>query len=239
MIIDNKNCKTIDFLKTELKSKTRLSLISSMFSLFAYEELKQEFKKLEQFRLILPANGISYAINEVLLSPFGIAGSHVDRDLRNKLNVAHIAKECAEWVVAKGEIKTTAIPVPYNLFHFSQQDNIQIAMHGSSSLSTEGLGIKAYDLLHMNTGYANPAEAGQLFNWFDSLWNNEKLSSEAKRDFLHLLEIIYSEKSPKFVYFYVLTILFRDFLQGFNDDGIIKTRTGIKDTVIWNKLYKF
>ena len=35
------------------------------------------------------------------------------------------------------------------------------------------------------------------------------------------------------------TISFREYVEEFSEDEIIKEKTGFKDTVIWNKLYKF
>ncbi|MDZ7808963.1 MAG: SNF2-related protein [Arhodomonas sp.] len=50
---------------------------------------------------------------------------------------------------------------------------------------------------------------------------------------------IYADKSPESIYFLTLHNLFRDYLADLDEEDIIKTRTGIKDTVVWNKLYRF
>ena len=46
-------------------------------------------------------------------------------------------------------------------------------------------------------------------------------------------------KSPELVYFLTLYNVFREYLGELEEDKIIKTRTGIKDTLVWGKLYRF
>src|SRR5699024_1092147 len=45
--------------------------------------------------------------------------------------------------------------------------------------------------------------------------------------------------SPELLYFLILHSLFRDYLGELEEENIIKSRTGIKATRVWNKLYRF
>lgn len=53
------------------------------------------------------------------------------------------------------------------------------------------------------------------------------------------MKIIYKENTPEFIYFITLYSIFNDYLDELTEDRILKTRTGFKDTTIWNMLYKF
>jgi len=91
----------------------------------------------------------------------------------------------------------------------------------------------------MNTYFTTPAETTSLLRWFDSIWNNPDTTRDIKVFVLAQLEDIFVTKSPELVYFLTLYNVFRDFLGELKEDEIMKTRTGIKNTLIWNKLYKF
>ena len=51
--IDNKNNKMIDEVREYAKKNSKISMIAAQFTLFAFEELKEELSKIEEFRLYL------------------------------------------------------------------------------------------------------------------------------------------------------------------------------------------
>jgi len=241
MILDNKiHGKVGDKLKENLEKGSRLSILSSLFSVFGYHELKKELDKVEKFRMVIPNNPAGSQVSEdgdYLVD--GLTGSKADRPFRNKLNITRIAKECADWLSSKGKIKAANIPIPQNLFHVNNPDGNQIAIHGSSPFSNEGFGFVGSDSFHMNTCFTSDSETQNLLNWFDSIWDNTTDTIDIKANLLNQLRDIYSDKSPKQIYYLVLYNIFKDFLGEIEEENIIKTKTGIKDTVVWNKLYKF
>ena len=87
--------------------------------------------------------------------------------------------------------------------------------------------------------FTTPSETASLLKWFDSIWANPDATQDIKAFVLAQLEDIFATKSPELVYFLTLYNVFRDFLGELKEDEIIKTRTGIKDTLVWGKLYKF
>ncbi|GAH69721.1 unnamed protein product, partial [marine sediment metagenome] len=78
-----------------------------------------------------------------------------------------------------------------------------------------------------------------LLEWFESIWTNEGTIINVKNLVLSQLQEIFATKSPELIYFLTLYNIFRDSLAEIKEEKIIKTRTGIKDTVVWNKLYPF
>lgn len=241
MIIDNKtNGKVGEELKKHIDSTSHVSIISSLFSIYAYSEIKDDLNRTNSFRFLLSQKNTQKNIgNKDGIEIKGLIGSDIDRSLRNKLNIAQLAKECAEWISKKAEIKTSLYPIPQNLFHISNSDGNEIAIHGSSPFSTEGLGFMPSDSFDMNTCFTSTSEVQTLLDWFNSIWKDSENSQNIKGLLLTELEKIYSEKSPRLIYYHVLYNLFQEFLDEIEEENIIKTRTGIKDTLIWSYLYKF
>ncbi|HNX77489.1 MAG TPA: helicase-related protein [Candidatus Rifleibacterium sp.] len=233
-IIDNKSLgKVVDVLKKSLLPGIKLSAVSSMFSIFAFNELKRELAKIEEFRLIIPA----HKGEDSFIA--GINGSQLDRTLRNQLNVARIARECADWLKAKCEIRSLSSSVHQNLIHLSDQNDRNIAVVGSSTFTTDGLGTIPSDAHHMNTCFNNTEETRALLRWFEELWAAGKNKREY-HDYLHkALSLMFEDKAPQLIYFFTLFNIFKDFISDLDEEKIIKTQTGIKSTQVWQKLYKF
>ena len=94
VLLDNKNQgKVSDALKENIQPDSRLSIISGLFSIYGYAALKRELGRIEAVRLLLP---LSHASNEAPFQLNGLVGTAVDRRFRNSLNIAQVARECAE-----------------------------------------------------------------------------------------------------------------------------------------------
>ncbi|MEQ9410695.1 MAG: DEAD/DEAH box helicase [Fuerstiella sp.] len=91
----------------------------------------------------------------------------------------------------------------------------------------------------MNTSFTGPEETSAWLHWFNDIWGNAEITDDVKQDVLSQLESIYSTKSPEMIYFLTLFNLFHDSLDEVQEDKIIKSKTGIKDTLVWSKLYQF
>ena len=75
--------------------------------------------------------------------------------------------------------------------------------------------------------------------WFTSLWNNAVKSDDAKRKLLDRLQALVDHKAPSLVYYIVLFNLFKDLGNDFDEERIVKSATGIRNTIVWKKLFKF
>ena len=112
-ILDNKvQGRVIDKLRENIKSGTRLSIISAYFTIYAYEELRKELGKIEKLRLLFSEPTFvknKKDINrEFKLSGSyerGLAGDRYEMKLKNELKQSEIAKECANWIREKVEVR--------------------------------------------------------------------------------------------------------------------------------------
>jgi len=239
MLLDNKaQGKVGDVLTKSIEKDARLSMLSNLFSIYGYEPLWRELRKVAVARILLPMDTSLGGVNTTFRI-LGLAGTEADRRFRNTLNITQVARKCAEWLERKAEVRTIAMPVPQNLFHVANNNGNTVAIHGSSPFTSSGLGFTPSPGYEMNTCCTTPAETNSLLAWFDGIWNNSEVVWDVKGVVISQLRELFDSKSPDLIYFLTLYNIFRDFLGELEEDNIIKTRTGIKDTLVWGKLYRF
>jgi superfamily II DNA or RNA helicase len=241
MLLDNKTQgKVGEVLGASIHRNARISVLSSLFSIYGYAALQDQLATIATIRLLFPTT--TPAANDKPDKTFrvsGLAGSDADRRRRNALTLAKIARECARWLHSRAEIKAVVSPVPQNLFHVVNGNGDAVAIHGSSPFTSSGLGVAPSPGYEMNTCFTTPTETSSLLNWFESIWNNQEVARDVKAAVLAQIEELYADKSPELVYFLTLYNIFRELLDELEEERIIKTRTGIKDTRVWRKLYRF
>lgn len=233
MLYDNKNNGKVGAeLKRKISQGTKLSVLSGLFSVYGYQVLKKELAKVAETRLLLSG------WNENTIS--SLAGGHTELRLKNQLDQARIAKECATWLTKNVEIKAPSdnTPINQNLFHIKDADG-SFAIQGSSHFTAAGLGETKSNSHEMNMGIGDVDSTRKLLSWFDGIWNDPKAVKSIKSEVLDNLEFIASEHSASLVYFITLYNIFENFLEDIDENSIIRSKTGIKDTIVWNKLYKF
>jgi len=238
MLIDNrKTAKIGETLKGAIKSNSKLSIVSGLFSIYAFDALKKELSKTENTNLLLTQ--LDWSNNAPNLP--ALTGDKFEIRLRNQLNQAAIASECANWLKNKAQVKITNSPgmVPQTLFHVANSNSNNLAIQGSSQFTSTGLGYTESESYDMNMCVKDAENTQALLQWFDSLWNNDSAVKDAKDLLLKQLNYLSEEKPAQFIYFVTLYNLFKDYLEEFDEEKIIKSKTGFKDTLVWNKLYKF
>ena len=233
MLLDNKNHgKVIDYLKLNVARGSKLSILSGFFSIYGYSALKKELSGLSDARIILSKWDDGFLQS--------LAGQISELRVKNHLNQAQIARECADWIKKLAQVKAlTHVGAGQNLFHVTNPSGGALAIQGSSNFTASGLGETASDILEMNIGVSDAEGTRQMLQWFDSIWNDPKATKDIKDALLNNLETIGANKPSNLIYFITLHNLFRDFLDDIDEDNIIRSKTGFKDTLVWNKLYKF
>ncbi|MCU7839415.1 MAG: DEAD/DEAH box helicase family protein [Candidatus Thiodiazotropha sp. (ex Troendleina suluensis)] len=234
MLLDNKNS---GYVGKELKShafeSSKLSVLSSLFTIYGYLSLKKELSKLSNIRLLLS----DWQHNNLQ----SLIGADNELRLTNQLDQKRIAKECAKWLSGKVSVKTgiNLQQASQNIFHLDNPDQSDFAVHGSATFTPTGLGEVRSDALQMNTGITDHETTQQLLSWFDSIWSDEASAKAIKKELIEKLDYIAADQPANFVYFLTLYNIFKDFLEDIDEENIIKSKTGFKDTIVWNKLYKF
>jgi len=247
-ILDNKKNKVIDVLKQGINSDSKISTISAYFTIYAFKALKEELKDIDEFRfLFLEPTFVDrkeekreFYINR-LKREKKLSGTEFEIRLKNELTQSKIAKECADWIREKVKFKSLKKSDKFSskLFHVRNSDSSNFSIHGSVDFTSSGLGTSASNQLEMSQYSDDTETTEELLEWFDDIWKNDELVEDVKQEVLKNIEVIYHENSPEFIYFVTLYNIFNDYLEELSEEGIVKERTGFKDTAVWEMLYKF
>jgi hypothetical protein len=223
--------RVIDELRAALVPPSSLGLASSQFSLFAFAEMREWLEKLHDCRMVLPS-----ASGEEL----GLIGTDADRTFRNRLQLRWLARECSSWIKRKVELRLAPGKLPQSILVAGMPGSEnQRVITGNCAFTTDGLGItpgNQFGLIQCSEG---PHESAILGSWLTSLWNALPASDEHRSGFLSVLQDLADWKAPSLVYYLMLFQVFKDSGDEFDEERIVKSATGIRDTTVWKKLYKF
>jgi len=119
------------------------------------------------------------------------------------------------------------------------------AVLGSFSFSTSGLGVMPSNPLNLIQASETADEALQLAQWFDRQWVGlEGVEAHAglegkQESILEALRGLGEHRDPCTIYNLMLHHLFRENGDRLDEERIVNSATGIRNTVVWKKLFKF
>ena len=226
--------RVIDLMRPHLKHGNQLGCVTPSFSLFAFAELRDALTALERVQLVLPPGD----------AELGFLGVEGDRAARNRLQVRWLANQCAKWIGDKVDLRRAAGPVPQGaaVIRNGQEQPEQVVL-GSFAFSTDGLGLTPGNPLSLIQASESADEAAQLARWFDHQWaalrTHSADANSGREVLLEALRTIGEHRDPFSLYALILHHLFRDSGDEMDEERIVKSATGIRNTVVWKKLFKF
>ena len=223
--------RVIDVLRQALQPGASLDIASPGLSLFAFSELKGLLNQSVNSRLIIPIN----ADNDL-----NLLGSPADRAARNRLQARWLALECAQWIREKTEVRSPNTSLPQSTYlirnHNSDQSRV---ITGNCPLTTDGLGLAPGNQLSLIQCAETADEVNLFSSWYESLWEAIPASFKSAEKLLDQLRVIGEHQPPYFIYYQVLHQLFKARGDELDEERIVKSATGIKNTTVWKKLFKF
>lgn len=222
--------RVIDLMRSHLKPGHHLACVTPSLSLFAFAQLRDVLAKLERVQLILPPAD----------DTLEFLGGEGDRASRNQLQARWLANQCAKWLEGKVELRRAHGTIPQGASVMRAPDGTadQVVM-GSFAFSTEGLGLTPGNPLNLIQASESASEADQLSRWLDQQWAALQTQPDSRASLIQALQKIGQHQSPSTLYSLILHHLFRDKGDEMDEERIVKSATGIRNTVIWNKLFKF
>lgn len=223
--------RVIDLIRPHLRRGNQVGCVTPSFSLYAFAEMREALSVLDRVQLILPSD------DEAL----EFLGADGDRAARNRLQARWLANQCAKWVREKVDLRRASGSVPQGAVVIRKPGATpeQVVL-GSLAFSTSGLGLTPGNPLSLIQASESAAEAAQLAQWFDQQWASLQGQSSSGRDALiSALQTIGEHRDPFTVYTLILHHLFRDNGDEMDEERIVKSATGIRNTVVWKKLFKF
>jgi SNF2 family DNA or RNA helicase len=204
--------------------------VTNELSLFAFSEILRESDALNGCRLLLPSAGAELAV----------LGTTTDRPARNRLQNRWLAGRLARWLEGKTEVRRAHGAVPQGAFVLRDADArpLQVLL-GSLAFSTDGLGLAPGNPLSLIQSSETPEEAVLLSQWFDAQWSSLLVDPNAKTALIGELQSMAAHRDPLLVYTLILHHLFRDRGDDLDEERVVNSATGIRNTLVWKKLYKF
>jgi SNF2 family DNA or RNA helicase len=223
--------RAIDELRKSLTKGGTLDAASLALSLFAYSELREVLRSLAGSRLIVP---LPQADAQSLL------GSAADRGSRNQLSAQSLSRDLADWLRKAVEVKGAPGPLPQATLVAKNADGAPVkVISGNCPLTTDGLGITPANQFSLVQATETPEESQLLAAWFTQMWDALPTSSDAKAALLSQLDELSAKREPSLIYLLTVYHLFKDRGDELDEDKIVKSATGIRNTVVWKKLFKF
>lgn len=222
--------RVLDLLRAALVPGSVLEAASPELSLFAFAELRDKIAQTKSARLILP---------DPKSADIGWLGGDADRGFRNKLQSRWLAKLCHHALAGQCEIQPATSPLPQSVFIVRPPDSSPVVLSGNCPFTTAGLGLTPGNLFGMIQATESTDEAEMLAGWFDQLWASTKNSPSIRPILLAQLQSFVDHRPAETVYRVSLANLFAKQSDELDEERIVKTATGIKNTHIWQKLFRF
>ena len=243
-IIDNRSKILLDDLKTEITSDSKLSITAACFSVFAFQELKNELQNIDGLRFIF--NSPSFVADQTpkekrefyiprLNRERSLYGTEFEVKLRNELTQKAIAKECADWIREKVTFKSnTTDEVMPGFMCVNDKSYSPI-----NSFTTVELGCERGNNAYCGIAKMTAQESNYFIQTFEEVWKDKQKLQDVTDEVLNSISTMYSENPPEFIYYITLYNIFNEFLDDISEDVLPNDAVGYKQTKIWNMLYDF
>jgi hypothetical protein len=224
------NDRIVDLVRPLLVSGSCLDMVTPALSIFACEPLLDGLRRSASCRFLLPA-----AVFELPL-----LGTPEDRAARNRLQSRWLAAQVRDWLTERTDVRFAHGAVPQGALIARDNSGQPVqALLGSLALTTDGLGVAPGNPLSLIQASETPEEALLLGQWFDAQWTGLPDGPSAKAAVIEALNQVARHRDPHLAYALILHHLFASRGDELDEEQIVKSATGIRNTVVWKKLYKF
>ncbi|MEK0185730.1 SNF2-related protein, partial [Microcoleus anatoxicus] len=241
-IRDNRHRGTVgNFLKAKVEENSTLSIVSAYFTIYAFDALKEQLLGIKSLKFLFGEPRFIKSLDPSKTDKKAFQIEDEGLQLQNRLQQKRVAKECAEWIEKKVQIRSVK---QSNLLHGKMyhiaHNGTENAIMGSSNFTMRGLGLGTKkNNIELNLEVDSKRDTRDLKAWFDELWNDAELIEDVKQDVLLYLEQLYQNNSPEFIYYKTLFHIFETFLDDLEKSDILSEQLHFFDTEIWKSLFEF
>ena len=215
--IDNIQKTLGQSMKEELRPSSKVSIAAACFSIYAYQELQNELKNIDEFRFIFTsptflAEKVKKEKREFYIPRLNrersLYGTEFEVKLRNELSQKAIAKECAQWIkekaIFKSNVTQQAMPSFINVDEVSYNP---VKEFTAVELGVEKGNNAAFAITKMKA----PMSLSFL-QLFEQFWENKTIMQDVTEQVIESIASAYNENAPEFIYFVTLYNIFKEFL---------------------------
>ncbi|NLA44000.1 ATP-dependent helicase, partial [Candidatus Saccharibacteria bacterium] len=247
-VFDKINKRVYEDFKKEIEEKTLISMASAYFSIYAYEELKEELEKVEKFRFIFTKPTFIEEMEEKKSREFyiprlsrekGLYGTDFEMKLRNELTQKSIARECADWINRKAVFKSNRTKGSMGGFLTLENSKNQYSYAPMQGFTLADIGREKGNNIYNIVQKTESPMSDIYLKMFEEVWNDEEKLEDVTEEVMTNISAAYQENSPDLIYFFILYNIFNEFLEDLSEDNLPNELTGFKNSKIWNMIYNF
>lgn len=247
-VFDNITELVRDDMKKSIKKGSKVSIAAACFSMYAYQQLKDELDKIDEFRFIFTSPTFIKERAEKQKREFYIPrlnresslyGTEFEIKLRNEMTQRVIAKECAQWISQKAVFKSNTTGEFMGGFMTVNNPSEQIAYLPLNGFTTVDIGCDRGNNSFNMVNRMTAPHSTRYMQLFDTLWNDREKMQDVTDTVIENIANAYNENSPEFIYFMVLYHVFSEFLDDISEDVLPNEANGFKQSKIWSMLYDF
>lgn len=257
MILDNENdnLKVHEWI-SRYTNTGKLSVVTGYFTIGALAYLSNATKdKIDEYKFIL-GDIVNFDFDKDRTLDLLNEDINIDASLKlSKVAQEAVAFLELEKVVAKTLEPNFCHAKVYLYKHNDKDPQKDYYISGSSNLTEAGVGLKITNNVELNIGsFGSDPQYNELIKWFESLWlrpqahdyktvidgNGGVNRIPFKQYLIDEIKKIFTEYSPKQLYYKVLFELFGDELLLEKDNPEFNRQIGrLENTVVYNSLYEF
>lgn len=243
--LDNKTNFVYTELQESIKKGSKLSVVSALFSMYAYDALKKDLDKIDNMRFIYTKPSFIRDNNkearEYYIDNNNIFGNEYEIKLKNEMTQESISRDFSNWIKDKVEIKSyrETNEAQRRMICVDNGDESNIYINGSVDFTTTGLGLSNSKRRDSSICLYGKEYTEPFFMGFEKIWSDDELLEDVKEEVLEQLKTMHKENPPEFIYFLSLYNIFSENLETLDEDKIIRKGNPLKESQVWKKLYKF
>ncbi len=244
---DNRTRILKDELVNTVQVGDRVRVAAAVFSMYAYQELKEQLEGLDEFRFIYtsqaftqqrPAREKREFYIPRLSREQGLCGTDFEIRLRNELTQKAVATECADWIRRKAAFKSCEGEGALSSKLVVSKADDDVAYVPFDEFTTRKLGCDPSAARADTTIRCDTVQSRALLSDFDAAWNSPELH-DVTDAVIDGITAMYQENAPELIYYMALYRIFSEFLDDVSEDVLPNEGTGFRESAIWGKLYDF
>ena len=230
-----------EFVSSKLSPDTEFSVVSAYFTIHAYAALQSKLDEIKHLRFLFgePTFVSRLDRNQKEAKEFGLTTER-GLELSNQLSQKHLARECADWIKRKVEVRSVKqAGLLHGKMYHAQNGRKADALLGSSNFTVSGLGFSRRPNVELNLEVDSRRDREDLLSWFNEWWSDDGRTEDVKEKVLRELMRLYADQSPEFIYYLTLYHIFRDVIEREEEVVDAVDNVEIPETKIWKTLYQF
>ena len=163
-----------DFVKKSLVPEAELSFVSAYFTIHAFDALRNELERIQSLRFLFGEPRFVRSLDRENKQSRRYNLTEQGLFLGNQLVQRRLAKDCADWIRRKVEIRSiTRTSFLHGKLYHILDGNVAHALVGSSNFTVPGLGLHpSGNNIELNLVVTDDRDRAALLSWFNNLWNN-------------------------------------------------------------------